>query len=78
MNFNVLSVLLQVQVAIKCLSKDKMQSGTPDFLKEATIMHAIDNEHIVRLYGVVLGNASLMLVGNSSLILHSKIGCYRR
>ena len=39
-----------------------MQSGMADFLKEATIMHTLDHEHIVRLYGVVLGIESLMLV----------------
>ncbi|KAF4528295.1 hypothetical protein B566_EDAN014970 [Ephemera danica] len=30
--------------------------------REAAIMHAIDHEHIVRLYGVVLDTCSLMLV----------------
>lgn len=50
------------QVAVKCLSKEKLQSGTSGFLKEATIMHTIDHESIVRLYGVVLENDSLMLV----------------
>ena len=53
---------VQVQVAVKCLSKDKMQSGMSDFLKEATIMHSMDNEHVVRMYGVVLGTQNLMLV----------------
>lgn len=33
-----------------------------EFLKEAAIMHTIDHEHIVRLYGVVLDTNSLMLV----------------
>lgn len=49
-------------MAIKCLSKEKLHTGMADFLKEATIMHAIDHEHIVRLYGVVLHNEALMLV----------------
>ena len=63
--------VVQVQVAVKCLCKEKMQSGTTDFLKEATIMHSLEDEHIVRLYGVVLGNDSLMLVSISlsSLII---------
>ena len=39
-----------------------MQAGRSDFLKEATVMHTIDHDHIVRLYGVVLGNQDLMLV----------------
>lgn len=33
-----------------------------DFLKEAAIMHSIEHENIVRLYGVVLDTDSLMLV----------------
>ena len=39
-----------------------MQSQPMEFLKEAAIMHNIDSEHIVRLYGVVLDTNSLMLV----------------
>ena len=37
-----------------------------EFLKEAAIMHTIDHEHIVRLYGVVLDTNSLMLVRTRS------------
>lgn len=39
-----------------------MQSNPMEFLKEAAIMHSIDHENIVRLYGVVLSTDSLMLV----------------
>ena len=39
-----------------------MQSNPTEFLKEATIMHNIEHEHIVRLYGVVLDTNALMLV----------------
>lgn len=52
----------RIQVAIKCLSKDQMQNNPMEFLKEAVIMHTIEHEHIVRLYGVVLDTVSLMLV----------------
>ncbi|XP_071450901.1 activated Cdc42 kinase-like [Hetaerina americana] len=52
----------RIQVAIKCLSRERMQSNPIEFLKEAAIMHAIDHEHIVRLYGVVLDTNALMLV----------------
>ncbi|KAK2159483.1 hypothetical protein LSH36_152g04039 [Paralvinella palmiformis] len=52
----------RVQVAVKCLAREKIESGMTDFLKEATIMHTLDHEYIVRLYGVVLGIQSLMLV----------------
>lgn len=39
-----------------------MQNNPIEFLKEAAIMHSNDNEHIVRLYGVVLDTDALMLV----------------
>lgn len=39
-----------------------MQSNPMEFLKEAAIMHSIEHENIVRLYGVVLATDSLMLV----------------
>ncbi|KAK3875474.1 hypothetical protein Pcinc_019659 [Petrolisthes cinctipes] len=52
----------RIQVAIKCLSKERMQTQPMEFLKEAAIMHTIDSEHIVRLYGVVLDTSALMLV----------------
>ena len=43
-----------------------MQNNPMEFLKEAAIMHTIDHEHIVRLYGVVLDTNSLMLVRTRS------------
>lgn len=52
----------RIQVAIKCLSEERMQKNHMEFLKEAAIMHTIDHENIVRLYGVVLETNSLMLV----------------
>lgn len=39
-----------------------MLSNPMEFLKEAAIMHSIEHENIVRLYGVVLDTDSLMLV----------------
>ncbi|XP_055631758.1 activated Cdc42 kinase-like isoform X5 [Toxorhynchites rutilus septentrionalis] len=52
----------RIQVAIKCLCRERMQSNPMEFLKEAAIMHSIEHENIVRLYGVVLDTESLMLV----------------
>ncbi|XP_055938737.1 activated Cdc42 kinase-like isoform X1 [Argiope bruennichi] len=52
----------RIQVAIKCLSEERMQKNHMEFLKEAAIMHTIDHENIVRLYGVVLETNTLMLV----------------
>ena len=39
-----------------------MENNPVEFLKEAAIMHTVDHEHIVRLYGVVLDTSSLTLV----------------
>lgn len=50
------------QVAVKCLSKEKMQNNTLAFMKEYEIMQAIDHPHVVRLYGVVLDAAQIMLI----------------
>jgi serine/threonine protein kinase len=61
-NIDMSFLFLQIQVAIKCLSRERMQNNPIEFLKEAAIMHAIDHEHIVRLYGVVLDTNALMLV----------------
>uniref|UniRef100_A0A182QNF6 non-specific protein-tyrosine kinase n=1 Tax=Anopheles farauti TaxID=69004 RepID=A0A182QNF6_9DIPT len=52
----------RIQVAIKCLCRERMQSNPMEFLKEAAMMHSIEHENIVRLYGVVLDTESLMLV----------------
>ncbi|KAL4221059.1 hypothetical protein ACF0H5_019321 [Mactra antiquata] len=53
----------KVQVALKCLSRDRLENGTQEFLKEAGLMQTIDHENIVRMYGVVLDKEnSLMLV----------------
>lgn len=49
-------------MAIKCLSQERMENNPVEFLKEAAIMHSVDHEHIVRLYGVVLDTTALMLV----------------
>ena len=50
------------QVAVKCLSKKRMQNNTLEFMKEYEIMQAIDHKHIVRLYGVILDAAQIMLI----------------
>lgn len=54
--------VLQIQVAIKCLSRERMITNSMEFLKEAAIMYSIEHKSIVRLYGVVLHPDSLMLV----------------
>lgn len=46
-----------------------MQTQPMEFLKEAAIMHTIDSEHIVRLYGVVLDTSALMLVSWSIVLM---------
>jgi activated CDC42 kinase 1 len=50
------------QVAVKCLSKKRMQNNTVEFMKEYEIMQTIDHNNIVRLYGVVLDSTQIMLI----------------
>lgn len=52
----------KLSVAIKCLSKQRLQTNPLEFLKEAAMLHAVEHEHIVRLFGVVLDGGQLMLV----------------
>ncbi|KAK0063773.1 serine/arginine repetitive matrix protein 2 [Biomphalaria pfeifferi] len=53
----------KLQVAVKKLNRDKVNTGTQNFLKEVVIMQDIDHEHIVRMFGVVLDtDDSLMMV----------------
>lgn len=48
---------------MKCLSRERLENGTQEFLKEAGLMQTIDHDNIVRMYGVVLDKEnSLMLV----------------
>lgn len=66
----------RIQVAIKCLSKQRMNNNSMEFLKEAAIMHSISHPHIVRLFGVVLDGNSLMLVTELAP-LRSLLECLR-
>lgn len=60
-------VILQVQVAIKRLSKERMQNGMQEFLKEAAIMQSVDHENIVRMYGVVLDKENAIMLVSTTL-----------
>ncbi|XP_075990467.1 activated Cdc42 kinase-like isoform X3 [Anticarsia gemmatalis] len=64
------------QVAIKCLGQERMTSNSAEFLKEAAVMHSIEHQNIVRLYGVVLHSDSLMLVTELAP-LRSLLECLR-
>ena len=50
------------QVAIKSLSKERMQNSTIEFMKEYEIMQTIQHENIVRLFGVVLDSSRIMII----------------
>uniref|UniRef100_A0A1I8A4B2 non-specific protein-tyrosine kinase n=1 Tax=Steinernema glaseri TaxID=37863 RepID=A0A1I8A4B2_9BILA len=54
--------LENLQVAVKCVSSDKLMSNPASFLQEAAIMHKMRHENVVRLFGVVLETKSVMLV----------------
>ena len=50
------------QIAVKCLSKDRMQNNTDEFMKEFNIMQSMDHPNIVRLFGAVLESEQIMLI----------------
>lgn len=58
-------ILFQIQVAVKSLSQEHVRNNPEEFLKEASLMHSIDNEYIVRFYGLVLESDAMMLVKNN-------------
>ncbi|CAI4231837.1 unnamed protein product [Auanema sp. JU1783] len=51
-----------MQVAVKCISPEKMLTSSTSFLQEASIMSRMKDENVVRLYGVVLDTKRTMLV----------------
>ncbi|XP_021368719.1 tyrosine-protein kinase PR2-like isoform X1 [Mizuhopecten yessoensis] len=67
----------KVQVAIKCLSKERLQNGTTEFLKEAGIMQTIDHENIVRMFGVVLDKENTMMLVTELAPMRSLLECLK-
>ncbi|XP_019623600.1 PREDICTED: ack-related non-receptor tyrosine kinase-like [Branchiostoma belcheri] len=67
----------RVQVALKCLSKEQIQAGQSDFLKEASIMHSLDHESLVRLYGVVLDYDNSFMLVTELAPLRSLLECLK-
>lgn len=55
-------IFFQIQVAVKILSQQRVSNTPSDFLKEAALLQTINNEYIVRFFGVVLDSDALMLV----------------
>lgn len=67
----------QIQVAIKCLSKKRMNNNSTEFLKEAHIMHKIAHKNIVTLFGVVLDSNSMMMLVTELAPLKSLLECLK-
>lgn len=64
-------------MAVKCLSKERMQNNTMEFLKEYEIMQSIDHDNIVRLYGVVVKEATQILLIAELAPLRSLLECLK-
>ncbi|XP_064610478.1 ack-related non-receptor tyrosine kinase-like isoform X1 [Liolophura sinensis] len=67
----------RVQVAIKCLSKERMVSAMADFLKEAGIMQSIDHDHMVRMFGVVLDKENTLMLVTELAPMRSLLECLK-
>ncbi|VBB26404.1 unnamed protein product [Acanthocheilonema viteae] len=52
----------QIQVAVKCISPEKLFATPLNFLQEVAVLHKMRHECVVRLYGVVLDTKAVMLV----------------
>uniref|UniRef100_A0A915BF35 non-specific protein-tyrosine kinase n=1 Tax=Parascaris univalens TaxID=6257 RepID=A0A915BF35_PARUN len=64
----------RIQVAVKCISSDKLLANPSNFLQEAAIMHKMRHDCVVRLHGVVLDTKAVMLVKISDFGLSRSLG----
>jgi serine/threonine protein kinase len=53
--------VFQVQVAVKMVKQERMQSDQQTFLKETAVMQSLDHDNIARLYGVVLDRQYMLV-----------------
>lgn len=53
---------MQVQVAVKCIPKDKLQKPVSDFLQEVSTLFGISHPHLVPIFGVILDIDNILLV----------------
>ncbi len=65
------------QVAVKCLSRERMQNNTAEFLKEYEIMCAIDHPNVVRLYGVAIADDRSIMIVTELAPLRSLLECLK-
>ena len=65
------------QVAVKCLSKERMQNNTLEFMKEYEIMQSIEHANIVRLFGIVASETSQILLITELAPLRSLLECLK-
>ena len=64
-------------MAVKCLSKERMQNNTLEFMKEYEIMQSIEHANIVRLFGVVVSETSQILLITELAPLRSLLECLK-
>ncbi|XP_078337656.1 uncharacterized protein LOC111136017 isoform X3 [Crassostrea virginica] len=67
----------KVQVALKCLSKERMENGTQEFLKEAAIMQTIDHENICAMFGVVIDKDDTLILVTELAPMRSLLECLK-
>lgn len=67
----------KVQVALKCLSKERMENGTQEFLKEAAIMQTIDHDNICAMFGVVIDKDDTLILVTELAPMRSLLECLK-
>ena len=65
------------QVAVKCLSRERMQNNTLEFMKEYDIMQSIDHPNVVSLYGVVVCDTAQIMLITELAPLRSLLECLK-
>lgn len=53
---------MQVQVAVKCLPKEKLGKPVSDFLQEISVLFSIVHPHLVPVLGVIVDTGNILLV----------------
>ncbi|CAL1536448.1 unnamed protein product [Lymnaea stagnalis] len=67
----------KLQVAVKKLSRDRVNTARENLLKEAAVMQEVDHDHIVRMFGLVLDTEDNLMMVTELAPLRSLLECLK-
>ncbi|XP_012945846.1 mucin-5AC, partial [Aplysia californica] len=67
----------KVQVAVKRVSRERVNTDSQSLLKEAAIMQELDHEHVVRMYGVVMDTEENIMMVTELAPMRSLLECLK-